>query len=172
MGRARAEVRLLPVQASPATMGVFRITLQRKCRWFVVNHLLLIGLLTTLVFYVFVIPPTEVADRASVSFTLLLTVTAAKLVVADSLPRLSYLTVLDKYMLACLPCSSWSSSPTSTPLYTPSSMPASTHASPTKSMLCASLPMGALQPSVNVAHHAAAAPDPAEFRRRPPPAAL
>ena len=43
----------------------------------------------------------QVADRASVSFTLLLTVTAAKLVVADSLPKLSYLTVLDKYMMAC-----------------------------------------------------------------------
>ena len=55
-----------PSKFGPATMGVFRFTLQRKYKWFVVNHLLLIGLLTTLVFYVFVIPPDEVADRASV----------------------------------------------------------------------------------------------------------
>ena len=74
---------------------------QRKYRWFVVNHLMLIGLLTSLAFYVFVVPPADVADRASVTFTLVLTVTAAKLVVADSLPKLPFLTVLDKYMIAC-----------------------------------------------------------------------
>ena len=61
-----------------STMAVFRFTLQRKSRWFVVNHMILIGLLTTLVFYVFVMPPTDVHDRAAVTFTLVLTVMAAK----------------------------------------------------------------------------------------------
>lgn len=41
-------------------------------------------------FYTFCIPPSDVADRASVTFTLVLTVTAPRLVVSDSLPKLSY----------------------------------------------------------------------------------
>lgn len=44
----------------------------------------------------------EVADRLSITLTLLLTAVAYKLVVAGDLPNISYLTLLDKYVLASL----------------------------------------------------------------------
>ena len=86
----------------PCTVAVFRFVLQRKWTWILVNHLLLNFLITSVGFYAFVIGDSETGDRAGVTLTLLLTVMASKLVVADSLPKLGYLTMLDKYMMACL----------------------------------------------------------------------
>ena len=54
--------------------------------------------LTTSTFIAFVIDPTDLADRLSIVFTMLLTIVAFKLVVADKLPKLAYSTVLDTYM--------------------------------------------------------------------------
>ena len=47
------------------------------------------------------VPRTDVADRLSVSLTLVLTAAAYKFVVASMLPQISYFTMLDHYVLMC-----------------------------------------------------------------------
>ena len=47
---------------------------------------------------VFAIPPEDLADRLSVVLTSLLTAVAFKLVVEENIPKLSYSTLLDKYL--------------------------------------------------------------------------
>lgn len=47
----------------------------------------------------FIVPPNEFADRCAVTLTLLLTSVAFKLVIAEKLPSISYLTLADKYVL-------------------------------------------------------------------------
>merc|ERR1712079_582298 len=49
-------------------------------------------------FAVFAIEGTELADRLSVVFTMLLTAVAFKIVVADTLPKVAYTTLLDLYL--------------------------------------------------------------------------
>jgi len=73
---------------------VLRLRLQRKHTWSVVNHMAVVGMLTTLALYVRGIDQGDSANRSTVIFTLVLTVTAAQLVVADHLPKLPYLTSL------------------------------------------------------------------------------
>ena len=114
----------IEVYSGAKSTVAFRLRLKRKWQWFGLNHMSVIGLITTTVhtyayvhmhtrtcalmhecgvevFYVFTIPPSAAADRASVTFTLILTVVAAKLVLADSLPKISYLTELDRFLLSC-----------------------------------------------------------------------
>lgn len=56
-------------------------------------------LLSVLVFTSWAIPAEELADRLSVTLTLVLTSVAFKYMVAQELPKISYLTLLDKYIL-------------------------------------------------------------------------
>ena len=48
----------------------------------------------------FAIPSSDTADRLSVSMTMVLTLVAFKLQISDKLPDLSYLTLLDEFVLA------------------------------------------------------------------------
>merc|ERR1712070_56736 len=48
----------------------------------------------------FAIPRTDVGDRLGVSMTMVLTAVAFKLEISNKLPDLSYLTLLDKFVLA------------------------------------------------------------------------
>ncbi len=60
---------------------------------------LVVGMIVSLCFLTFCIPVMEVASRLSTTLTLLLTAVAFKFVVGESLPKIAYLTLLDKYML-------------------------------------------------------------------------
>ena len=60
------------------------------------------GCLTGLSFTVSSIPLDDVQGRLSVTLTLLLTLVAYKLVISAELPAVSYLTILDKYILVCI----------------------------------------------------------------------
>jgi len=51
-------------------------TLTRKSDWYLINHMFVYFLLSTLSFYTMVIPSEDVADRASVTLTILLTIVA------------------------------------------------------------------------------------------------
>jgi hypothetical protein len=57
--------------------------------------------LTSLIGLTWAIAPEEVGDRISVSLTLVLTAVAYKLTVAQSIPQVAYLTLLDKYVSLC-----------------------------------------------------------------------
>jgi hypothetical protein len=59
-------------------------------------------MISTLIFMDFCIEFTELGDRASVTLTLLLTLVAQKFTLSPDVPKISYLTFLDKYILSCL----------------------------------------------------------------------
>lgn len=71
------------------------------CRYFIVNIKALMFCVSSLCFTSYSVPIPDLGDRASITLSLLLTAVAYKLVLADILPRVSYLTALDKYVLIC-----------------------------------------------------------------------
>eukprot|EP00039_Didymoeca_costata_P004272 m.72377 g.72377 ORF g.72377 m.72377 type:complete len:1093 (+) comp12321_c0_seq1:202-3480(+) len=78
---------------------MFRIT--RRPWNFVVNVMLVMGLLASLAGISFVVPIQDVSDRSAVTLTLLLTAVAFKQVLSQTLPKVAYLTYLDIYVLCC-----------------------------------------------------------------------
>lgn len=83
-------------QALEVTMLV-----QRKSAHYLRTVVLPLFGLTSMTFFAFLLEPADLADRQALVITMLLTVVAFKLVVADSLPKLSYSTRLDTYMEGC-----------------------------------------------------------------------
>lgn len=80
---------------------IYHITthVQRKPAYYMWNVALVIFLILGLSFTSFSVEADAPADRLSVTVTLLLTAVAFKFVVSSSLPTISYLTLLDKYVL-------------------------------------------------------------------------
>lgn len=73
----------------------------RRYRWAAfVNVELPMGLITALGAGTFA-GEQNVNDRLGVSVTLLLTAVAYKFIIADDIPRIAYLTMLDKYVMGC-----------------------------------------------------------------------
>ena len=72
---------------------------QRRAAYYMWNIALPNFLLSVLVFTSFAIAEEDLADRLSVTLTLVLTSVAFKYMVAQELPRINYLTLLDKYVL-------------------------------------------------------------------------
>ena len=79
---------------------VFRahLVVRRKHFYYSFNVVGMMGAITTLGFTTAAQPPAEFADRCTVTLTLLLTAVAFKLVIADSLPKVAYVTKLDAYI--------------------------------------------------------------------------
>ncbi|XP_070560478.1 neuronal acetylcholine receptor subunit alpha-9-II-like isoform X2 [Ptychodera flava] len=75
---------------------------QRRIGFYLWNVALIMFLIMCMTFASFSVDPFEPADRLSVTLTLLLTSVAFKFVVSQSLPTISYLTILDKYILFCM----------------------------------------------------------------------
>lgn len=64
--------------------------------------MVLMFLITSLVCLVYGIGVEDLADRASVTLGLLLTVVAQKFAIADMLPKVGYLTMMDRYIIYCI----------------------------------------------------------------------
>lgn len=79
----------------------FAVHVQRKSGYYVINVVCPTGLFALLCGCQAWIPRANVADRLSVSLTLLLTATAYKFVTASMLPAVAYQTFLDKYVSMC-----------------------------------------------------------------------
>mmetsp|Transcript_19819 Transcript_19819/g.51594 ORF Transcript_19819/g.51594 Transcript_19819/m.51594 type:complete len:1313 (+) Transcript_19819:152-4090(+) len=88
-----------PRGRSQNVMCAFRVT--RKSTKYLINNMLVLFLLSMLAFYTFVVPIDSADDRGSVTVTLLLTAVSFQQFLSDSLPKMSYLVLLDKYILAC-----------------------------------------------------------------------
>ena len=88
----------------PLTFSVFTFSfsIRRKFSFFMSNVVLLLSLISFLALGPFCVPQTEIGDRMSIIFTLLLTAVTFKFVVSQSLPRVPYQTLLDQYVLACI----------------------------------------------------------------------
>jgi len=74
-------------------------TVRRHIGYYVWNVMVPTFLITVMAFTSFVIPWDDTADRLQVNLTLCLTTIAFKIFVADKLPTVNYLTMLDKYIL-------------------------------------------------------------------------
>lgn len=83
-------------------MITLEFLLVRKFSWFVFNQMIMMFLIASLAFVAFGVPVSDLADRCSITLALLLTIVAQKLSLVDSLPKLSYLTFLDRYIIHCL----------------------------------------------------------------------
>jgi hypothetical protein len=78
-----------------------QLMVQRKQFYAMINMMLPMACVVILCFLQFSIPVDEVADRISVGITLLLTAAAYKYAITSMVPQISYLTMLDKYVLLC-----------------------------------------------------------------------
>eukprot|EP00931_Biecheleriopsis_adriatica_P023811 TRINITY_DN14964_c0_g2_i3.p1 TRINITY_DN14964_c0_g2~~TRINITY_DN14964_c0_g2_i3.p1 ORF type:complete len:452 (-),score=78.47 TRINITY_DN14964_c0_g2_i3:27-1193(-) len=77
-----------------------KVKVVRQCRYYVINVAFVMFLICTFVLCAWAVHPGAIADRWSVDFSLVLTAVAFKLILNDMLPRLSYLTTLDIYVLS------------------------------------------------------------------------
>lgn len=73
----------------------------RRPEYYLMNIEVPMFVLTSLTGLTWAIGPNDVADRLSVSLTLVLTAVAYKLTVAESIPQVAYLTLLDKFVSLC-----------------------------------------------------------------------
>ena len=78
----------------------FEFHIKRKYTYFLTNIVCLMFLISLLSFTTFFVSPESIGDRLGVILTLLLTAVTFKFVVSQSLPPVSYLTVLDWYVLS------------------------------------------------------------------------
>ncbi|XP_041375343.1 cys-loop ligand-gated ion channel-like [Gigantopelta aegis] len=74
----------------------------RRPGFFIWNIFLIMMLITLLAFATFAVSIEHTQNRLQLSFTLVLTGVAFKFVVNQSLPRISYLTYMDKYILSSM----------------------------------------------------------------------
>ncbi|XP_065669946.1 cys-loop ligand-gated ion channel [Hydra vulgaris] len=77
----------------------FFVHARRKYKYYLWNIVAMVNMISILAFTCFAIDKQDNGKRLSVSLTLLLTVVAFKNFVSSILPKVSYLTLLDKYVL-------------------------------------------------------------------------
>ena len=80
----------------------FSFSIRRRFSFFISNIVVLLAIISFLALGPFCVPQGEIGDRLSIIFTLLLTAVTFKFVVSQSLPRVSYQTLLDQYVLSCI----------------------------------------------------------------------
>lgn len=81
--------------------AVFAIIVQRKPWFFELNVIIVLFVLTSMSFMTARIAADDIADMSSITLTLILTAVAYKFIIADNMPKCSYSTALDKYVLGC-----------------------------------------------------------------------
>ena len=92
----------LPEDSSTGTVrSLLRasVVVERKPMYFIWNIVVPLLVINGISLGSFAVPKSDTADRLSVSMTMVLTVVAFKLQISDSLPDLSYLTLLDGFIL-------------------------------------------------------------------------
>ena len=75
---------------------------KRRSSHYMYNVVSVMLLITAMTFSSFLFAPDDLGDRLQIILTLLLTSVAFKYVTIQSLPKVSYLTFLDKYVLGCM----------------------------------------------------------------------
>lgn len=80
----------------------FTLQVRRHSTNYLYNIIIPTAVLVSLAFTSFTVPLNEVADRASITLTLLLSIIAYKLIIKDELPKVNFLTLIDKYILVSM----------------------------------------------------------------------
>jgi hypothetical protein len=81
-----------------------RLRLERHAIYWVMNVVFPLMLITGCTVGSFVVDQADLADRCSITLTLLLAQVAYKYIVAEKLPKLGYATLIDGYVLFCFLC--------------------------------------------------------------------
>ena len=77
----------------------------RRAHYWILNVMFPLFIVTTSLFASFQVNYKDIGDRCSMNLTVLLALVAFKYVISDRLPNISYLTVIDAYLLACFAAS-------------------------------------------------------------------
>lgn len=77
----------------------FKFSAQRKPEWYIINIVLTSFLIVVSSFSVFFVDPSNLAERLSIPCTAWLLLISLKFIISDHLPKISYLTTLDRYLL-------------------------------------------------------------------------
>ena len=89
------------VRGSPAhKVSTVQLKVRRLAMYYVQNIVLTMTMLSIIGLLCYAMEPDNIGDRLSTMFTLILTVVAFKLVLAQSLPKVAYNTLIDWYMMA------------------------------------------------------------------------
>ena len=80
---------------------LFRVHIQRKHGYYLQNVVHVLFGVATLALSSCTYPPTDIAGRHAIDFTVILTATAFKQSVASMVPNINYSTALDRYVVAC-----------------------------------------------------------------------
>jgi hypothetical protein len=78
-----------------------KIQVQRKSSYYMINVALVMFLICSFCFCAWFCHPADMGSRHGVDFNLILTAVAFKLVLTSMLPPVSYLTLLDMYVMVC-----------------------------------------------------------------------
>eukprot|EP01083_Nonionella_stella_P065321 171045_1 len=81
---------------------ILRVKAQRRYQFYVQRIALILAALSLSSLTAYAVDVDEVADRLGIDFTLLLTIVAFQQTVTDSLPVLSFVTVMDKFVLVSI----------------------------------------------------------------------
>eukprot|EP01043_Picozoa_sp_COSAG02_P065613 COSAG02_NODE_9955_length_2065_cov_1.810783_1_plen_219_part_10 len=81
---------------------VFRLLMARRPEAYIWNILMPMSLLTTMGVFTYGLPPSDMDGRLGICLTLLLTAVAYKFTAAEGLPKLGYLTALDKFVFGSI----------------------------------------------------------------------
>ena len=91
----------LVVRGNPAhKVSIVKLQVRRFASYYVQNIVLIMALLSIMGLLCYAMEPDNIGDRLSTNFTLILTIVAFKLVLAQSLPKVAYNTLIDWYMIA------------------------------------------------------------------------
>jgi hypothetical protein len=87
-------------QLEYATLSI-RFNIKRKPAYWMWNIVLPLFFIVSSAICSFFVPRAELADRTAITVTLLLALVAFKLVLSEKIPKLSYLTRVDEYIIVC-----------------------------------------------------------------------
>jgi len=78
-----------------------KLKVSRKSGFYMSNVIMMVGGITTLTFCILLFDPMMWEQRSALCSSLLLTSVAFKFVIAGSMPKVSFMTILDVYMMVC-----------------------------------------------------------------------
>ncbi len=79
----------------------YEVRIERRIGYYIWKVMAVLVMLVVLSWIVFLIDPADIGNRMAVSITLFLAAVAFAFVTGSLIPRVSYLTLLDKYTLGC-----------------------------------------------------------------------
>lgn len=87
-------------RGSPAHKeAIVELVVKRQPGFFIINVVGLMLMISFTGFVIFMLPISDLNDRINILLTLLLTAVAFKFVIADSIPKVGYATILDKFVI-------------------------------------------------------------------------